>query len=359
MLVKRFDENPIISPQDVQPSRDDFEVVGAFNAGAIQFKNEVLLLLRVAERPKQIPAATALAPIFNPTSGNIDYFTVPHGTNTLELLDSRVFRFKGDIYLTSISHLRLARSTDGIHFTIDSQPAVVPTTEFETYGIEDPRISLIDGQYWITYKPVSKYGICTSLLKTTDFMNYERFPIIFCPENIDVVLFPQKFNDRYYALTRPVVRNIGPLAIWIADSQDMIHWGNHRPLMLPRPGTFDGGRIGASCVPIKTDYGWLEIYHGADEYNKYCLAAVMLDLNDPSKIISRSTTPFMHPSAPYEVKGFFGNVVFSCGAIMDSNNLITIYYGAADTCMAGAVITLGEILDHLKITESATASSLA
>jgi predicted GH43/DUF377 family glycosyl hydrolase len=118
--------------------------------------------------------------------------------------------------------------------------------------------------------------------------------------------------------------------------------------MLPRPGTFDGGRIGASCVPIRTNYGWLEIYHGADEMNRYCLAAALLDLDDPAKVIARSETPFMHPSARYEIEGFFGNVVFSCGAVTDDKGEITIYYGAADTYTVAAKIKIDEIMAHLQ-----------
>jgi predicted GH43/DUF377 family glycosyl hydrolase len=349
MFVNRFKENPIILPAQVEPSRPDFEVVGAFNAGATRFGREILLLLRVAERPKSIPPRAALAPILDPATGEIRNFIIPHGTATLELPDSRVFRYKNDIYLTSISHFRLARSTDGIHFTIDKKPAVFPETEYETYGIEDPRITQIGDDFWITYKPVSKYGICTGLLHTTDFVHFERKGILFCPENIDVVLVPGRSGDKFVTLTRPVVRNIGPLAIWSAKSVDLLHWGDHKILMLPRPGMFDGGRIGASCVPIKTRRGWLEIYHGADENNRYCLAAALLDLDDPTRLIARSDLPLMHPSAPYEIEGFFGNVVFSCGAILDESScMVTIYYGAADTCTAGATVSIDTIMGTLK-----------
>ena len=172
--------------------------------------------------------------------------------------------------------------------------------------------------------------------------------IIFCPENIDVVLFPEKINGKYYALTRPVPMHIGPRCIWIATSPDLINWGEHKPLILPRPGSFDGGKNGGSCVPIKTEHGWLEIYHGSDEDDKYSLAVALLDLNDPSKLLACPKEPLMRPEADYEVKGFYGNVVFSCGAVPKDDGTVIIYYGASDELTAGAVTTIEKIMTTLK-----------
>jgi len=346
MQVERFAENPIITPSDVKPSMAGYEVVGAFNAGAIKHNGETILLMRVAERPIEKADDEELAPILNPASGDIEYFRVKHGDAELEIPDNRVFFYKGDTYLTSISHLRIARSKDGVNFTIDESPAVFPETRYETFGLEDPRITEIEGVYYITYKVVSELGICTALLKTTNFKDFERCGIIFCPENIDVVLFPEKINGKYYALTRPVPHNIGSLGIWIASSPDLVNWGDHQCLMSPRKGYYDSGRLGASCVPIKTERGWLEIYHAADMENRYCLAACLLDIDDPTKVLAYSKEPLMEPCADYELKGFFGNVVFSCGATVE-DGVATIYYGAADSVMAGARISLDKILGHL------------
>ncbi len=348
MLIERFKENPLITPEDVPPSRPDLEVVCAFNAGATIYNDQVLLLLRVAERPKQKSPDEETAPIYNPETSNIDYLKVKHTDPELEIVDSRVFRYKQNTYLTSLSHLRIARSKNGRDFVIDAQPAVFPCEDYETFGLEDPHITKFDDEYLITYKAVSKYGICTALLKTKDFQTFQRQGIIFCPENLDVIIFPEKINGQFYTFTRPVPKHIGPLAIWLATSPDAIHWGQNKMLLAPREGKFDSGRVGASCVPIKTDHGWLEIYHGADQNQKYCLAAVLLDSNDPSKIIARSDEPIIQPEADYEVTGFFGNVIFSCGAVTDANGLITIYYGAADKVTAAATTTIDKIINHLK-----------
>lgn len=347
MLVERFKENPLIRPSDVPASRDDYEVVGAFNPGAIRFGEEILLLLRVAERPRDKAADEQVSPILNPRTGEIELFRVQNDDPGItDIPDSRSFYFKDEMYLTSISHLRLARSTDGIHFTVEPKPAVFPELAYETFGLEDPRITQIGAMFYITYKVVSRNGICTGLITTTDFVEFKRHGIIFCPENLDVVLFPEKIGGKFWALTRPVPRYIGPRGIWIASSPDGIHWGQHAPLLLPLEGTFHDGKTGGSCVPIKTPEGWLVIYHGSDIQDRYSLAAVLLELRNPAKIVARANVPLMEPEYPYEVQGFYGNVVFSCGAVEKDGSVI-IYYGASDEFTAGAVTTIEQIRSTL------------
>lgn len=349
MLIERFAANPLIVPEDVPASRDDYEVVGAFNPGATFFKDQTLLLMRVAERPKDKAQDEQIAPILNYETGEVEHFRVkndnPHIT---DIPDSRSFYYDGEMMLTSISHLRLARSADGISFEIDPSPAMFPKLWSETYGLEDPRITQIDESYYISYKSVSDKGICTSLAVTDDFVDFRRLGMIFCPENIDVVLFPEKIDGKYWALTRPVPRYIGPRGIWIASSPDLIHWGGHAPLIMPGAGTFHDGKTGGSCVPIKTDKGWLVIYHGSDQDDRYTLAAAMLDPADPTKVLMRPQEPLMHPEADYEVTGFYGNVVFSCGATVDDKGKITIYYGASDEFTAGATTTIDKVISTMK-----------
>ena len=167
MFVERFAENPIIKPCDVPPSRDDYEVVGAFNPAATIFNDEILLLLRVAERPKDKDPDEQVAPILNPDTGEIEHFRLKNDDPTItDIPDSRSFYVNGEMLLTSISHLRIARSSDGVNFTVDPTPAVFPKMPYETFGLEDPRITKIDDLYHITYKVVSDKGICTGLLTT-------------------------------------------------------------------------------------------------------------------------------------------------------------------------------------------------
>ncbi|MFH1616576.1 MAG: glycoside hydrolase family 130 protein [Planctomycetota bacterium] len=347
MLIERLQENPLIRPADVRPSRDDWEVAGAFNPGAAEYKGQTILLVRVAERPKDKAPDEQIAPIYNPDTGRVEYLRVKNNACDVEIPDSRSFRYKGQMKLTSISHLRIARSNDGRKFTVDERPAVFPETAWESFGLEDPRITRIDETYYIACKAVSENGICTSLITTNDFESFSRRGIIFCPENPDVTIFSEKIDGRFYALHRPVPKYIGLPSIWLASSSDSINWGEHRPVVLPRAGYFDSVKTGAGCVPIKTSDGWLEIYHGSDEKDKYSLGAVLLDSEDPGKVLARSEVPLMQPEAPYELRGFYGNVVFATGARVSKDGDITIYYGAADECTAAAMTTVDKILDHL------------
>jgi predicted GH43/DUF377 family glycosyl hydrolase len=127
-----------------------------------------------------------------------------------------------------------------------------------------------------------------------------------------------------------------------------LHWGGHRCLARTRPGMWDSARVGAGAAPIRTSAGWLEIYHGADEKNRYCLGALLLDLNDPWKVLARSESPIMEPAAQYERTGFFGDVIFTNGHLVDGDKL-TIYYGASDSVVCGAHLSITEILKSVAL----------
>jgi len=345
--VARFAENPLVTKAQVPPSRPDFEVVSAFNAGVARYRDEVVLLLRVAERP-QWDATTARVPVLNCAGDTpvIDIIELDRNDPTVDLRDPRIIYYAGGILLTTISHLRVARSRDGRHFTVDPTPALFPDRPSETWGLEDPRVTEIDGEYYIGYKSVAATGITTSLATTRDFVHFEKRGIIFCPENLDVCIFPEKVNGRYVALTRPVPRMIGDPNMWVAYSPDLLSWGDHHFLMGVQPGCWDSTRIGGGAIPIKTERGWLAIYHGASPDDRYCLGAVLLDLENPQNIIARGAEPIMTPDAGYETDGFMPNVLFTCGALTDGDRL-TLYYGASDEMMAGAELSITAILDSL------------
>ncbi len=348
MSVFRSPHNPIIGPKDVKPSRDDFEVIGVFNAGVTRFRDEVVLLLRVAERPISTNQRITLTGIYDVTKGGIVLKEFSKNNPQNDFSDPRLIVTPAETYLTSISHLRLARSTDGISFEIENTPAFAPATDYETFGIEDPRISLIDGTYYISYVAASPLGVTTALASTKDFNSFQRHGVIFCPDNKDVVLFPEKVDGKYYALHRPVSSLFKKQEIWLAESPDLSYWGNHRYLIGPRNGFWDDAKIGASAVPFKIDQGWLEIYHGADRNNRYCFGAVLTDAEQPSMVIARTEKPIFQPQADYECDGFFGNVVFTCGLLYEHDKL-KIYYGAADTTICYAELPLQDVLESLKI----------
>lgn len=347
MLVERYSGNPIIKPEDIKPSRKDFEVICTFNAGVARLDNEVILLLRIAERPLSYNPKVCLSPIYD---SNVDSLIIKSFDNSnpeFDFSDKRVIKTSRGNYLTSISHFRVARSKDGIHFDIDEKPTIFPSNIYEAYGIEDPRISLIEDIFYISYAAISSMGIVNCLISTKDFYTFTRYGAIFHPDNKDVVIFPEKIHNKYYALHRPSISNFGKPDIWIAESPDLIHWGNHRYLMGTREGYWDNGRIGGSAIPFKTKEGWLEIYHGATKEDRYCLGAVLLDADEPWKIIARSEEPFIEPQFDYEVNGFFGNVIFCCGVLYEDSK-VKIYYGAADTTLAFAEVHVEEILKRMR-----------
>jgi len=347
MNIIRSEKNPIIKPEDIEPSNPGFKVVGVFNSGVARFKDEVLLLMRVAEEPINNNYEKLLVSWFD---NNIGKFIVKEFNKTdssIDISDPRIIITPDGYFLTSISHLRIARSKNGIDFEIDQKPAMVPENIYERFGIEDPRITQIADKYYITYSAISDItGIVTCLASTTDFIRFTRLGVIFLPNNKDVVIFPEKINCKYYALNRPSSSELGLNDIWISESPDLICWGNHSRLIGTREGYWDGGRIGGGAVPFRIEEGWLEIYHGASKDNKYCLGAVLLDSNEPFKIIARSEKPIIEPRTDYELNGYFGNVIFTCGVLFEEGR-VKIYYGAADTFIAYAEIKLADILNNI------------
>jgi len=348
MSVFRSQDNPIIEPKDVRPSRSDFEVIGVFNPGVVRFKDEIILLLRVAERPISKHPDVALVGVYDAARGDIILKKFSKDEPSNDFSDPRLIIRPAETYLTSISHLRVARSRDGINFEIEDTPAIAPATDYEAFGIEDPRISFIDGTYYISYVAVCSVGVTTCLASTKDFKSFERHGVIFCPDNKDVVLLPERIDGRYYTLHRPVSPLFRKQEIWIAQSGDLMCWGNHRYVMSPRGGCWDEVKIGASAVPFKIGEGWLEIYHGADRNNRYCLGAVLLDAEQPWKVIARDEKPILEPQMDYEIEGFFGNVVFTCGLLCEDDKL-RIYYGVADTAVCYAELALGEVIESLNL----------
>ncbi|MGK9254059.1 BtaManbiosPhlase [Paenibacillus humicus] len=347
----RYEQNPLVTPADVKPHREDFEVIGAFNAGVAEYDGEVILLLRVAERPISEDPEAVLAPVYNREKGGLDLIPIRKDDERYDLSDPRVIVRKEHApafeYLTSLSYLRIARSRDGRSFTVDEEPFIYPTQPLEIFGIEDPRITQIGDTYYIYFSAVSPVGIGESLVSTKDFKSVTHHGMIFGPDNKDVIIFPERIGGKYYALHRPTTKSCGRPEMWIAESDNLLYWGNHRHLIGLRDGMWDSGRIGGGAVPIRTERGWLELYHGATKDHRYCMGAVLLDLDDPSKVIARSGKPILEPEADYERDGFFGGVVFSCGALVDGDR-VRMYYGAADTSMACAELSLTEILDSLE-----------
>jgi len=287
-VAKRYINNPIITP-DMIPERCNT----VFNAGAIKHGDEYILLVRV------------------------------------EMLEN-------------FSQLYVARSKTGFDFKVDKKPLIFPSktgpfAQYENLGIEDPRITKMGRYYYITYTAYSRYDPLVSLARTKDFVKVEKLGPVSLPSNKDCVIFPEKINGKYVRIDRPMSGYKANM--WLSYSDDLKYWGDYKILMTPRWGKWDSDRIGAGAVPIKTPYGWLEIYHGVKDTAKggiYKLGAVLLDLEHPEKILGRTNIPILTPKAEYERIGDIENVVFTCGAIQEEDNSIKIYYGASDSfiCLA-------------------------
>ncbi len=345
MNILRSERNPIIKPENIEPSYPGFKVIGVFNCGVTKFKGEVLLLMRIAETPINNDSEKLLISWLDENTGKFVIKEFNKADSSIDISDPRFVSTPKGHYLTSVSHLRIARSKNGIDFKIDKKPALFPENIYERFGIEDPRITQIDGKYYITYSAVSDItGVTTCLVSTIDFIRFTRHGVIFLPDNKDVVIFPEKISGRYYALNRPSSLEFGLRDIWISESPDLVFWGNHNRLMWTREGYWDSRRIGAGAVPFRVKEGWLEIYHGVSKDNTYSLGAVLLDGNEPFKIMARSKRPIIEPQTGYEQNGYFNNVIFTCGVLYEEDNL-KLYYGAADTCIAFAEIKLKDILN--------------
>jgi predicted GH43/DUF377 family glycosyl hydrolase len=345
-IAKRFPENPLIIPSNLKSGISGMEIVCLLNPGVFRYHDKIWLLLRVAERPKQIEGKISF-PIYN-SKGEIEILSFNVDDPDLDASDPRVINYKKKDYLTTLSYLRLVCSDDGIHFIEpDGYPPIFGKGEQESFGIEDCRVASMGESYNLTFTEVSPFGVGVGLMQTKDWKNFEHKGMIFPPHNKDCAIFNEKLNGKFYALHRPSSPELGGNYIWLAQSPDLLHWGNHRCIAMSRPGMWDSARVGAGAAPIRTESGWLEIYHGANKDNRYCLGVLLLDLNDPSRVIARSNEPIMEPIAPYEQTGFFGNVIFTNGQIVEGDR-IKIYYGASDEVICGAELSISEILSRLK-----------
>ncbi len=217
-------------------------VACVMNPGVFRFRDKTWLLARVAERPVQKTGRTCV-PIMDP-SGKIEILDFEHSDPRLDRSDPRVLRFDGRDYLTTLSHLRLFCSENGVDFREESAyPPILGTGESETYGIEDCRVVQIDGAYYLTYTQVSSHGVCVGLRRTTDWKNIVAPLTILPAHNKDCAIFPDRIGGKFYALHRPSSPEIGGNYIWIAESLDLLHWGGHRCIAPTRPKRWDSARV--------------------------------------------------------------------------------------------------------------------
>lgn len=297
-IVTRYERNPILTRDDVP-----YPVATVYNAGVVKHNGRYVMLFRS-------------------------------------------HRYNGR------SIIGLAESDDGFSFKVHPEPFLVPATEgvfaeYEEYGVEDLRICPIDDEYLLTYSVYSRHGVRIALARTRDFRSVERIALITQADYRNVVLFPQRFEGRYARLDRPH-SEISPWSIWISYSPDLIHWGDSRVVMKPVQYHWDEMKIGPGATPIRTDWGWLHIYHGVFptmDGSVYRLGVALHDLKDPSKILGVADDWILQPEDPWEITGYVHNVVFTCGAVPEDDGSVKLYWGGADTVMCVGTARIGELVD--------------
>jgi predicted GH43/DUF377 family glycosyl hydrolase len=298
-IVKRYKHNPILTKVDIP-----YPVETVHNAGVVKHNNRYIMLFRSHRRNGR-------------------------------------------------SIIGIAESNDGYSFVPREEPFMVPSTdpifaEYEAFGVEDPRITFLEGRYYITYSAYSKHGVRIGLASTNgDFREAERVALITQADYRNTVIFPEKINGRYVKLDRPH-SDISPWAIWISYSPDLRYWGDSRVVMKPVSYHWDEMKIGPGAPPIKTPRGWLSIYHGVFptmDGSVYRLGVALHDLKDPSNVLGVSDQWILQPEDPWEITGYVHNVVFTCGAVPEEDGTVKIYWGGADTVMCVGTAIINDLVD--------------
>lgn len=297
-IVKRYKKNPILTKDDVP-----YQVATVHNAGMVKYNDKYIMLFR------------------------------SHLHNGRSIIG-------------------IAESKDGYNFKVGAEPFLTPSSdgafeEYEEYGVEDVRISKIDDDYLLTYSAYSRHGVRIGLAKTKDFKTVERISLITQSDLRNVVIFPEKINGQYVRLDRPH-SEISKWSIWISYSPDLIYWGNSKVIIKPETYHWDEMKIGPGATPIKTTKGWLNIYHGVFETMSgvvYRLGVALHDLEDPSIILGVSDEWILQPEDPWEITGYVPNVVFTCGAIPETDGTVKIYWGGADSVMCVGNAKIDELVE--------------
>ena len=297
-FVKRYEGNPILTKDDIP-----YKVETVHNAGVVKYKGKYIMIFR----------------------SHLD---------------------------TGRSIIGIAESEDGFNFKARPEPFIVPSKEppfdeYEAFGVEDPRITPLDGSYYITYSAYSEYGVRTGLAKTDDFKSTKRIAFITHADYRNTVLFPEKVNDKYIKLDRPH-SDICPWSIWISYSPDLRYWGDSKLVIKPAKYHWDEMKIGPGAPPIKTEKGWLSIYHGVFptmDGSVYRLGVALHKLDDPAIVLGVGDRWILAPEDPWELVGYVHNVVFSCGAVPEEDGTLKLYWGAADKVMCAGTVIIEELIE--------------
>jgi len=308
-VVHRYEGNPVLSPRQVP-----YGPAMVFNAGVTKYEGKYAMVFRN------------------------DYG------------DEQAER----VHASRTTNLGLAFSDDGIHWEVRPSP-VWQWFDEEVDRVYDPRLTVIDGKVYLCFAMDTKHGLRGGIATTEDFESFDVVSLS-VPDNRNMVLFPERIGGRYLRLERPMpVYSRGGrdrFDLWLSESPDLVYWGKSSLVLGVEQVAYANDKIGPGAPPVRTKQGWLTTFHAVDidpargkngwepKWTKrYSAGIMLLDLDDPRKVIGRSRAPLLAPEASYEVAGGFRNdVIFPGGMILEDSGEVKIYYGAADTveCLATA-----------------------
>ena len=310
--IKKYENNPVLSAKDIPyPS----ELV--FNAGVAKWQGQYIMIFR----------------------NDFDYVSgcLFNGCN-----------------------LGIATSADGISWTVKEKPffSLDMINDPEVTRVYDPRLTVIDDELLICFAMDTHHGIRGGIGKIPDTLDRIDIISLSTPDNRNMVLFPEKIDGMYVRLERPfTIYSRGGkdrFDIWISKSPDLKFWGESELLLAVEDVPFANDKLGPAAPPVKTDKGWLTIFHAVDIdktrgkhgwedkwQKRYTAGIMLLDLENPSKVIGMSKEPLIAPEEAYEaLEGFRASVIFPGGFLKENDDTVKIYYGAADTveCLATASV---------------------
>lgn len=340
MSIKRYENNPLLSAADLA-----YPSSLVFNAGITRFRGQYIMVFR-----------------------NDVGFSKENG--------------RGDIYI----NLGIALSDDGKNWRPAPKPWLETTNlHHEVTRFYDPRLTVIDDQCYICFAVDTPFGVCGGIGRIGDDFSQVEILSISTPENRNMVLFPEKINGKFVRLERPFPEySLGyreKFDIWCSTSADGREWGDSRLVLASADVPFSNCKIGPAAPPVRTEKGWLTTFHavwkdtakeldcwfaanGNHPWHKAYYAGIMLlDLDDPSRVIGMRRTPLLAPKEKYELEGFRGSVIFPGGMILEDDGEVKIYYGSADTVECLATAHVDELLamcepvelDHFRINGAAIA----
>lgn len=253
--------------------------------------------------------------------------------------------------------LRVGHSKDGLNITFEKEP--IHFVDLNGKPLEDrmwgydPRVIKIEDEYFVVWCDEVGVGPSLGIAKTKDFETFYKYDNPFLPSNRNGVLFPRKINGQYVMISRPSDIGHTPFGdIYLSFSKDLEFWGRHRLLQAKGFACWNLLKIGGGPAPIETDEGWLVFIHGVNltcSGYVYSAGALILDRDDPTKIIYRSSDFLLTPAESYEMMGFVPNVVFPTAVVADqATGRMAIYYGCADTYTSVAFTTVDRVVDFVK-----------